>query len=172
MVATKSDPNCVEPACADKMGFLKSAISKKVLVKMTQPEVSNDCPLNRMEIGNATWKLLHSMGIYYPDKPSPGYQAKAKTFIEALALMYPCVHCAEDFQEQITKSPPKVESRTTFSIWLCEQHNIVNHKIEKPLFECTMEKLDERWRKGNPKCWGQDGDEDSAEEALGHLRDS
>lgn len=60
-----------------------------------------------------------------------------------------------------------MESRTTFSMWLCEQHNIVNRKIHKPLFECTMEKLEERWRKGKPSCWGEDGDEESAQDALG-----
>ena len=59
-----------------------------------------------------------------------------------------------------------VESRTTFSMWLCEQHNIVNRKIHKPVFQCTMENLDERWRKGKPSCWGEDGDEDSAQDTL------
>ncbi|KAI9918112.1 hypothetical protein PsorP6_012790 [Peronosclerospora sorghi] len=52
-------------------------------------------------------RRLHSIGIYYPDKPSSEYQAKTKTFIEALALMYPCVHCAGDFQKEIAKSPPR-----------------------------------------------------------------
>jgi FAD-linked sulfhydryl oxidase len=46
-----------------------------------------------------------------------------------------------------------VDSRTSFSTWLCEQHNIVNKKIGKKSFPCTMEKLEERWRKGVPACW-------------------
>ncbi|RQM18068.1 hypothetical protein DD237_000411 [Peronospora effusa] len=107
MVATKSDPNCVEPACADKMEFFKTAVSKKTSKRAAHPTPAKDCPLDRQELGNATWGLLHSMGIYYPDKPSPEYQAKAKTFIEALALMYPCVDCANDFQKEIVKSPPR-----------------------------------------------------------------
>ncbi|CAI5704265.1 unnamed protein product [Peronospora effusa] len=166
MVATKSDPNCVEPACADKMEFFKTAVSKKTSKRAAHPTPAKDCPLDRQELGNATWGLLHSMGIYYPDKPSPEYQAKAKTFIEALALMYPCVDCANDFQKEIVKSPPRVESRTSFSMWLCEQHNIVNRKIHKPMFKCTMENLEERWRKGKPSCWGEDGDEDSTQDTL------
>lgn len=47
------------------------------------------------------------MGIYYPEKPSKEYQEKTKTFVEALSLMYPCAHCAEDFQNEVKKSPPK-----------------------------------------------------------------
>lgn len=52
-------------------------------------------------------------------------------------------------------------------MWLCEQHNIVNRKIHKPVFECSMDKLDERWRKGRPECWGEDGDADAAPASLG-----
>ncbi|KAF4324221.1 hypothetical protein BBO99_00000061 [Phytophthora kernoviae] len=167
MVETKNDPNCVEPACASKMDFFKSSMGKKAKKAAAQPKAVDDCPLNREELGKSTWGLLHSMGIYYPDKPSPEYQAKARTFVEALALMYPCVHCADDFQKEIAKSPPRVESRTTFSMWLCEQHNIVNRKIHKPVFDCTMEKLEERWRKGKPSCWGEDGDEETAQENMG-----
>ncbi|KAI9912317.1 hypothetical protein PsorP6_005927 [Peronosclerospora sorghi] len=50
--------------------------------------------------------------------------------------------------------------------WLCEQHNIVNRKLNKPVFVCTMENLEERWRKGKPSCWDEGDDEDSAQEAL------
>ncbi|TYZ65352.1 hypothetical protein PybrP1_012676 [[Pythium] brassicae (nom. inval.)] len=110
---------------------------------------------------------LHSMGAYFPDKPSKEHQEKARMFVEALALMYPCVHCAEDFQNEVKKSPPRVDSRVSFSQWLCEQHNVVNRKIGKPLFSCSMEKLDERWRKGRPACWGEDGDEDAIPASLG-----
>lgn len=61
----------------------------------------------------------------------------------------------------------RVDSRASFSEWLCEQHNIVNKKIGKPLFPCTMEKLDERWRKGRPACWGEDADEEAIPASLG-----
>ena len=30
---------------------------------------------------------------------------------------------------------------------LCEQHNIVNKKLGKPVFSCDMQTLDDRWRK-------------------------
>lgn len=47
------------------------------------------------------------MGAYFPDKPSKEHQEKTRVFVEALALMYPCVHCAEDFQNEVKKSPPR-----------------------------------------------------------------
>ncbi|KAI9910323.1 hypothetical protein PsorP6_010220 [Peronosclerospora sorghi] len=147
-----SDPNRVEPACAGKMDLFRMSMDTKTNKLLSRPSQST---------------VLYSIGTYYPDKPSSEYQAKTTTFIEALALMYPCVHCAGDFQKEITKSPPRVESRTAFSMWLCEQHNIVNRKLNKPVFVCTMKNLEERWRKGKPLRWGEGGDEDSAQEALG-----
>ncbi|GMF49268.1 unnamed protein product [Phytophthora fragariaefolia] len=61
MVATKSDPNCVEPACADKMGFFKSSMGKTAKKSATQPKpATDDCPLDRQELGNATWGLVRA----------------------------------------------------------------------------------------------------------------
>ena len=73
--------------------------------------------------------------------------------METLAEFYPCTWCASDFQESIQKSPVRATSRNDLCLWLCDQHNQVNQKLGKPLFECKMETLDERWRKSsNPKC--------------------
>ena len=48
---------------------------------------------------------------------------------------------------------------------MCEQHNMVNEKLNKPKFSCTLEELAKRWRTGNPRCWkGADG---SASDSLG-----
>lgn len=49
--------------------------------------------------------------------------------------------------------PSRVESRTELSLWACRQHNVVNEKIGKPSFECTMPRLDERWKTGKKTCW-------------------
>lgn len=47
----------------------------------------------------------------------------------------------------------RTESRTDLCMWLCDQHNRVNQKLGKTLFECNMKNLDERWRKSSsPKC--------------------
>lgn len=60
-------------------------------------------------------------------------------------------------------------SRKEFSLWLCEQHNIINQKLNAPLFPCDMERLDLRWRKGGPGCWDVKmslADEREAEEEV------
>lgn len=46
----------------------------------------------------------------------------------------------------------RIESREAFCVWMCEQHNMVNKKVGKPIFPCDMSKLDARWRDGSERC--------------------
>lgn len=48
-------------------------------------------------------------------------------------------------------NPPKLDNRSAFSGWLCVQHNYVNKKLGKPLFDCTN--VNDYWRYGSDeKC--------------------
>lgn len=38
-------------------------------------------------------------------------------------------------------------------LWFCEQHNLVNERLEKDKFPCNLAALDARWKKGVPGCW-------------------
>lgn len=148
------DEDCERPACDD----VKQALPKSMeeLQAMAQKHAANkkvECPPRSAELGRSSWKLLHAMTAWYPDKPTVDEQKKMTGFFQALALFYPCVWCAEDFQKEIKKTPPATETRQDLCLWLCDQHNRVNKKLGKPLFECTMQNLDERWRKStDPKC--------------------
>eukprot|EP00617_Octactis_speculum_P017327 CAMPEP_0185771650 /NCGR_PEP_ID=MMETSP1174-20130828/64434_1 /TAXON_ID=35687 /ORGANISM="Dictyocha speculum, Strain CCMP1381" /LENGTH=195 /DNA_ID=CAMNT_0028457561 /DNA_START=19 /DNA_END=603 /DNA_ORIENTATION=- len=111
------------------------------------------CPVDREELGRGTWDLLHTVAAWFPDTPSSFEKEAARSLVSSLALLYPCTHCAADFQESIRDSPPQVESRTIFAIWLCRQHNLVNAKLDKPAFDCSIQNLDLRWRDGAPHCF-------------------
>ena len=63
-------------------------------------------------------------------------------------MLYPCSHCASDFEERVKEHPPNVSGRLALSKWLCERHNDVNEKLGKEKFSCTIGKLDERWKDG------------------------
>jgi len=90
---------------------------------------------------------------WYPDNPSREDERMISQFMNAFARFYPCTYCAKDFQDNLAKSPVKARSREDLSMWLCEQHNLVNEKLGKDLFKCDMKTLDERWRKSSdPRC--------------------
>ena len=107
---------------------------------------NTNCPLDIEELGKNTWSFLHTMAAYYPESPSKNEQKDMLSFINLFSKVYPCKHCAGDFQDSIQKFKPDVTNRNTLSEWLCKQHNIVNEKLGKPSFDCT--KVFQRWKDG------------------------
>ncbi|KAE8214699.1 hypothetical protein CF327_g1924 [Tilletia walkeri] len=123
-----------------------------------------ECPPDVEALGHATWTLLHSAAAYYPSDPSPAQQTSMRNFLQALPDVYPCSSCAEALREEYARE--KREGRGwegregvtleqavrggdgRLSIWLCGLHNEVNARLGKPLFDCTAERLRQRWRDG------------------------
>ncbi|ODM93558.1 FAD-linked sulfhydryl oxidase ALR [Orchesella cincta] len=104
------------------------------------------CPLDKDELGGATWSFLHTMAAYFPDDATKTQQKEMSAFMKIFAKYYPCEHCAKDFQVSIKESPPETVGREAFSLWLCKMHNEVNRKLGKPEFDCR--RVDERWKDG------------------------
>ena len=130
-----------------------SATSSSASSSSSSSSVSSSCPPRSAELGRSSWTLLHSMAAWYPDDPTSQQRQRMANFMEALGDFYPCPWCADDFMTELHKTPPKVESRTDLCMWLCDQHNRVNLKLGKQLFDCNMKDLDERWRRSSdPKC--------------------
>lgn len=148
--------DCERPSCEDVKKALPSSMEelKAMSERHKKAQAKNvKCPIRSSELGHSSWNLLHTMAAWYPDQPSSDEKHSMQQFMSAFARFYPCTWCARDFQENIEKSPPQTESRKDLCQWLCKQHNLVNQKLGKPLFDCSMNNLDERWRKSsNPKC--------------------
>lgn len=95
---------------------------------------------------------LHTVAAYYPDTPTASEKAAAANFLRAFPTLYPCKDCAHDMAVVMEEFPPRIDSRSDFSIWMCELHNHVNEKVGKPTFRCNLKELDEAWRKASKAC--------------------
>lgn len=100
-------------------------------------------PESRGELGKGTWTLLHIMASTYPVIPSPEIKQDHKIFFQLLPRIYPCPDCRGHMRQMFQEFPPQLDSRRDFMLWLCEAHNMVNRRLNKPTFDC--EKLDDRW---------------------------
>eukprot|EP00301_Raphidiophrys_heterophryoidea_P009817 c1478_g1_i1.p1 GENE.c1478_g1_i1~~c1478_g1_i1.p1 ORF type:complete len:193 (-),score=34.63 c1478_g1_i1:247-825(-) len=109
------------------------------------------CPPDREDIGRAGWTLLHTIAAYYPQTPTEQDKTDARALIRGFAHLYPCGECASAFELDVEDNPPRLETREAFSVWICEQHNVVNEKLGKPTSRCNIAELDKRWR-FNPSC--------------------
>ncbi|KAI0741364.1 ERV/ALR sulfhydryl oxidase domain-containing protein [Daedaleopsis nitida] len=113
-----------------------------------EPMRPADCPPDVEQLGSATWTFLHTTAAYYPERPSMQQRVNMLSLLRALPVLYPCSHCAQHLGENMERRPPDVSGRPALSRWLCEQHNEVNERLGKARFECTVKRLDERWKDG------------------------
>lgn len=104
------------------------------------------CPLNRAELGRSAWAYLHTLAAYYPSSPSTAHQNRMKEFFHTFSATYPCGYCADRTNEELIRNPPRVESQEQLSQWLCEVHNEVNERLNKPTFNCGL--VNQRWKTG------------------------
>ena len=54
-----------------------------------------ECPVDREQLGRATWTFLHTTAAYYPNEATTSQQQEMKQFISALSKFYPCDDCAD-----------------------------------------------------------------------------
>ena len=73
-------------------------------------------------------------------------------FLRLFANFYPCKECREDFQTSLREDPPEVGGRTPLMLWMCRAHNRVNERLGKPLFDCSVSGVEQRWKSGHPAC--------------------
>lgn len=99
------------------------------------PKMANETL--KAELGNAGWRLFHTILARYPDKPTKQEQTTLKQYIYLFAKVYPCGDCARHFQKLLEKFPPQVSSRKTAAVWGCHVHNQVNERLGKDNYDCT-----------------------------------
>ncbi|KAH7115200.1 mitochondrial FAD-linked sulfhydryl oxidase-like protein ERV1 [Dendryphion nanum] len=139
-----------KPYAWSSMAMKNPSASKPLVAPPPIPttDASTDCPPDVEVLGRSSWTLLHSITATYPTNPSPQLQSETKSFMHIFSKLYPCWHCASDFQTWLReeKNAPRVSSRDEFGRWMCEAHNAVNVKLGKNEFDCN--KWEERWRTG------------------------
>ncbi|KFA63988.1 hypothetical protein S40285_05487 [Stachybotrys chlorohalonatus IBT 40285] len=91
----------------------------------------------KAELGRATWKFMHTMVARFPDTPTVQDRTALETFIHLFGRLYPCGDCARHFRQMLAQYPPQTSSRSAAAGWLCFVHNVVNERLEKPIFDCN-----------------------------------
>ncbi|KAF9647717.1 hypothetical protein BDM02DRAFT_3097690 [Thelephora ganbajun] len=91
----------------------------------------------KAELGRATWKLLHTMTLRYPEDPSLDEKEALNSYFHLFSRLYPCGECAAEFQMLLKKFPPQTSSRRSAALWLCTVHNEVNKRLKKSEFDCA-----------------------------------
>ncbi|MEN2496875.1 MAG: hypothetical protein MHMPM18_001340 [Marteilia pararefringens] len=133
-------------ACPEFKKLLKNTMDS-IRNKTMGSKREQECPPDVAEIGRATWTYLHTTAAYYPEKPDDNQKNNARALIESLKVLYACGFCRNKLDPIINDiGDPDVESRHSFSQWMCKFHNKVNNNLGKAEFDCT--KVLDRWKDG------------------------
>lgn len=101
--------------------------------------------------GPVVWHMLHTMSFNYPVNPTTKDKKKFREFILLLVHVLPCKHCRINLEKNLKQLPltlDKMESRDTFSRYIYELHEIVNHMLKKEsgLTYCDVRERYENFR--------------------------
>lgn len=118
----------------------------------------------KAELGNAAWKLLHTILARYPEEPTSKEQEYLEMYISSFAQVYPCGECARHFIKILDKYPPQLSSRKNAAMWGCFIHNKVNQRLQKPDYDCTT--ILEDYDCGCGEDFTDDGEADAAADAA------
>lgn len=95
------------------------------------------------DVGRWGWSFLHTLAASYPERADEAQQRSAMALMRAVGVLYPCPPCREDWAEAVTERPPQVAGRAELEQWLCGEHNRVNERLGKAVFDCAT--AHERW---------------------------
>lgn len=116
----------------------------------------------RAELGHGTWNMLHRVAAKFDKDPTPERRAEVAHFFDVFSHFYPCEECAGHFRGMLAEHPIDARSNKHLSLWLCKLHNIVNERLHKPAFPCTLEALAEKY--GDCGCFdGPEGEKEGKE---------
>lgn len=110
-------------------------LAEKTVDTPFMPKMANETL--KAELGNAAWKLLHTILARYPDQPTQEQKNHLSAYVSSFAQVYPCGDCARHFIKLLAKYPPQVNSRKNAAIWGCFIHNRVNERLGKDMYDCT-----------------------------------
>ena len=115
---------CDERACSSKMDMMRRAMEyqqaptdNKTSIKSNSTVVntevssysssSSDCPLDKEDLGNRSWSIIHTISMNITDQLSDKDRHHILQFLQSFAYLYPCHICAEDFQAYVKEHPPR-----------------------------------------------------------------
>ena len=101
--------------------------------------------------GAPMWHYLHTMSFNYPVKPTLQDKKHYKNFIYNLRYVLPCKYCRINLTNNFKKKPLlmcHMESRSTFSRYIYELHELVNKMLNKKsnLSYCDVRERYEHFR--------------------------
>lgn len=94
-------------------------------------------PKPKEAIGPHVWNVLHQIGAQYPETPTRSDKIDTRNIIKGIVnRALPCRECVDDANERFKNLD--YSNRKTLYQTICESHNQVNKKLNKPVVDCSQ----------------------------------
>lgn len=97
-----------------------------LLLTMAYAQQCTQCD-EKTELGRSTWHLLHEI-VKHAD---PEFEPAWMNMIKILSVLYPCEDCKVHISNYISNRRIEMNEK-----WLCEFHDSVNIRLNKPIHGC------------------------------------
>jgi hypothetical protein len=104
--------------------------------------------------GPGIWHYLHTMSFNYPVFPTCADKRHYQSFVLNLQHVLPCGKCRKNLTRTLSKFPltwKEMKSRETFSRYIYELHEKVNHMLDKTS-GLSYEDVRERYEHFRARC--------------------
>lgn len=104
--------------------------------------------------GAPLWHSLHTMSFNYPVNPTNEQKQEYFAFFTSLKWVLPCKYCRDNYVKNLEELPLNtrvLSTRSTFSRWLYDMHNLVNKRLKKPIV-LTYEQVRDRYENFRARC--------------------
>tara|TARA_A100001015_G_C15012644_1_gene723920 strand:+ start:2073 stop:2408 length:336 start_codon:yes stop_codon:yes gene_type:complete len=88
------------------------------------------CNDTKDELGRNTWFLLHQM---VKEEKTMERHIAFPLFMHTLSILYPCGRCTPHIKTYLEHNPAVLSEK-----WMCEFHNEVNKRLDKPELPCII----------------------------------
>jgi hypothetical protein len=88
------------------------------------------------KLGNASWKFLHVFASGYPNNLDKKEANSIWKFLRQMSKVYPCSECKSHFKLLVKKN--RINQGDNLKLYMCKLHNMVNSKLNKSIFNCSL----------------------------------
>ena len=127
--------------------------TKKMSIYTTNDFNSGDGMLTSVW-GPPMWHFLHTMSFNYPVNPTAEQKKHYMDFVKSLVHVLPCKYCRMNLKANLKKMPitmSVMESRDTFSKYIYDLHEHVNHMLKKTS-KLSYDDVRERYEHFRARC--------------------
>lgn len=93
--------------------------------------------MSKLNLGRSCWIFLHNLAENWSEIDNYNTESNFKSFMYFLSEIYPCDKCRIHMKKYFDKHPIVAKNKKEIKLYLCNFHNAVNLRLNKPIFKCN-----------------------------------